>query len=160
MWFARSQWKGFKPEASSKSYKTQSDRVQAESKLNPVADRISAALTDDKISDEVFRLILSETDNYNQMKEEIRGRQKQGVGLSEGKKTSRSGSRENKRCHQPIQSCYKTFTKLEKRANQLEYHLLASIITYEKQVFLYDLPIKGTQQQSIINTVEKLRKLL
>ena len=61
-------------------------RVLAESKLNSVADRISAALTDDKISDEEFSLILSEIDKYNQMKEEIRGRQKQGVGLSEGKK--------------------------------------------------------------------------
>ena len=42
-------------------------RVLAESKLNSVADCISAALTDDKISDEEFRLILSEIDKYNQM---------------------------------------------------------------------------------------------
>ena len=61
-------------------------RVQVGSKLNSVADCISAALTDDKISDEEFRLILSEIDKYNQMKEEIRCRQKQGVGLSEGEK--------------------------------------------------------------------------
>ena len=45
-------------------------RVLAESRLNSVADRISAALTDDKISDEEFRLKLSESDKYNQMKEE------------------------------------------------------------------------------------------
>ena len=65
-------------------------RVQVGSKLNSVADCISAALTDDKISDEEFRLILSEIDKYNQMKEEIRCRQKQGVGLSEGEKKNTS----------------------------------------------------------------------
>ena len=37
-------------------------RVLAVSKLNSIADRISAALTDDKISEEEFRLILSEVD--------------------------------------------------------------------------------------------------
>ena len=58
-------------------------RVQAVSKLNSIADRISAALTDDKISEEEFRLILSEVDKYDQMKAEIRrGRQKEG-GLPE-----------------------------------------------------------------------------
>ena len=59
-------------------------RVLAESKINTIADRISTALTNDKISDEEFRLILSEVDKYNQMKAEIRGRQK--LGLSENEK--------------------------------------------------------------------------
>ena len=58
-------------------------RVLAVSKLNSIADRISAALTDDKISKEEFHLILSEVDKYDQMKAEIRrGHQKEG-GLSE-----------------------------------------------------------------------------
>ena len=62
-------------------------RVLALSKLNTIADRISAALTDDKISEEEFHLILSEVDKYNQMKAEIcRGRQKEGGGLSKNKK--------------------------------------------------------------------------
>ena len=57
--------------------------VLAESKLNTIADHISTALTDDKISEEEFRLIVSELEKYDQMKAEIRrGRQKQG-GLSE-----------------------------------------------------------------------------
>ena len=61
-------------------------RVLAVSKLNSIADRILAALTDDKISEEEFRLILSEVDKYGQMKDEIRhGRQKEG-GLSETEK--------------------------------------------------------------------------
>ena len=60
-------------------------RVSAESKLNTIAHRISTALTDDKISDEEFRQILSEADKYNHMKAEIRGHQK-GVGLSDNEK--------------------------------------------------------------------------
>ena len=62
-------------------------RGLAESKLNTIADRISVALNDDKITEEAFRLILSEVDKYNQMKAEIRGHQKHSGGLSEdGKK--------------------------------------------------------------------------
>ena len=48
----------------------------AESKINTIADGISTALTDDKISYEEFRLIISEVDKFNQMKAEIRGRQR------------------------------------------------------------------------------------
>ena len=61
-------------------------RGLAESKLNTIADRISTVLTDDRITEEEFRLILSEVDKYNQMKAEIRGRQKPSVGLSEDEK--------------------------------------------------------------------------
>ena len=46
-------------------------------KLNTIADRISVALNNDKITKEEFRLILSELDKYNKMKAEIRGHQKQ-----------------------------------------------------------------------------------
>ena len=68
---------------------------QAESKLNTIADRISVALNDDKITEEEFRLILSETDKYNQMEAEIRGRQKQS--LSEDETTDYFSVRETKR---------------------------------------------------------------
>ena len=54
-------------------------RGLAESKLSTIADRISVALNDDKITEEEFRLILSDIDKYNQMKAEIRGRQKQSL---------------------------------------------------------------------------------
>ena len=64
-------------------------RVLAESKLNTIADRISTALTDDKISDEEFRLILADVDKYNQMKAEIRGRQKQGLSEDDKKELLR-----------------------------------------------------------------------
>ena len=67
-------------------------RGLAASKLNTIADRISFALNDDKITEEEFRLILSEVYKYNHMKAEIRGHQKQSGGLSEDEK-----NRETKR---------------------------------------------------------------
>ena len=70
-------------------------RGLAESKLNTIADHISVALNDDKITEEEFRLILSEVDKYNQMKTEIRGRHKQS--LSEDEKTDYFSVRETKR---------------------------------------------------------------
>ena len=66
-----------------KAWKHDLIRGLAESKLNTIADRISVALNDDKITEEEFRLILSEVDKYNQMKAEIRRHQKQSGGLSE-----------------------------------------------------------------------------
>ena len=72
-----------RPEASSKARKHDLIRGLAESKLNTIADRISFALNDDKITEEEFRLILSEVDKFNQMKNEIRGRLKLSGGLSE-----------------------------------------------------------------------------
>ena len=41
------------------------------------------ALNDDKSTEEEFRLIFSEVDKYNQMKTEIRGRQKQSLSEDE-----------------------------------------------------------------------------
>ena len=45
----------------------------AESKLKTIADRISVALNDDKITEEEFCLSLSEVDKFKQMKAVIRG---------------------------------------------------------------------------------------
>ena len=70
-------------------------RGLAESKLNTIADRISVAPNDDKITEEEFRLILSEIDKYNQMKAKIRGRQKRS--LSEDEKTDYFSVQETKR---------------------------------------------------------------
>ena len=57
-----------------------------ESKLNTIADRISVALNDDKITEKEFRLILSEIDKYYQIKAEIQGHQKHSGGSSEDEK--------------------------------------------------------------------------
>ena len=100
-------------------------RVLADTKLNTIADHVSAALADDKIHDEEFRLILSEVDKNNQMKEEIRGRQKEGIGLSEAEKTSRSGKGEKRRWLQPVPS--------SKLAPLLKHFLLAGVKTQSGQ---------------------------
>lgn len=49
----------------SKARKHYKIRSLAEAKLNKIADRILTALTVDNISDEEFRLILSEVDKYD-----------------------------------------------------------------------------------------------
>ena len=68
------------PEAQAKAAKKQDQsRVLAESKLNSIEDRILAALNDVKMSYEESRLNLSGIDKYDQMKAEIRRRQKQGL---------------------------------------------------------------------------------
>ena len=71
-------------------------RGLAEPKLNTIADRISVALNDDKITEEEFRLILSEVDKYNQMKNEIRGHQTHSGGLSDEKKKQTISARERR----------------------------------------------------------------
>ena len=71
-------------------------RGLAESKLNTIADRISVALNDDKITEEEFRLIFSEIDKYNQMKREICGHQKQNGGLSEDERKQTISARERR----------------------------------------------------------------
>ena len=48
-------------------------RGLAESKLNTIADCISVALNDDKITEEEFRLILSEVDKNNQIRPKFVG---------------------------------------------------------------------------------------
>ena len=55
-------------------------------KLNTIADRISVARNDDKITEEEFRLILSEVGMFDQMRNETCGRQKQSGGFSEDEK--------------------------------------------------------------------------
>ena len=75
-----------------KARKHDLNRGLAESKLNTIADRISVALNDEKITEKEFRLILSEVDKYNQMKAEIREHQKYSGGLSEDKKKTQTFS--------------------------------------------------------------------
>ena len=96
--------------------------VLAESKLNSFADRISTALNEYKISDEEFRLIMSELEKYNQVKSEFRGCQKQGD-LSEEEKNSCYSIWNTK----PVPSFWKSSTKLETVAPLDKYFLLASL---------------------------------
>lgn len=56
----------------SKAKKHQKITVLADSKINTVQDLVSKALTDGKISEEEFSLILEEEKKFKEMKEEIR----------------------------------------------------------------------------------------
>ena len=47
-------------------------KMLAEAKLNTISDLVSRALTDNKVSDEEYTLILTELTKYRQMKEEVR----------------------------------------------------------------------------------------
>ena len=47
-------------------------RILAESKLNTITDHVSKALMDGTVSDEEFRLIMSEVEKFHKMKLEIR----------------------------------------------------------------------------------------
>ena len=59
-----------------KAEKHEKIKVLAEAKLNTISDLISKALTDNKVSDEEYTLILSELTKYRQMKEEVRSKTK------------------------------------------------------------------------------------
>ena len=51
----------------------------ASTKLNTISSHISKAFTDNKITDDVFRLILEELEKYKVMKEEIRTKTKKKI---------------------------------------------------------------------------------
>ena len=102
-----------------KARKDDQIRVLAVSKLNSITDRISTALTDDKISEEEFYLILSEVDKYNHMK--ALGIRNRAVCLIT-KKSSSYTSWETKRWWQPAPSCWKSSAKLE-TVTPLDKHL-------------------------------------
>ncbi len=60
----------------SKAEKHEKIKVLAEAKLNTISDHISKALMDNEVTDEEFRLILSELDKFREMKEELRSKSK------------------------------------------------------------------------------------
>ena len=100
-------------------------RVLAESKLNTIADRISTALTDDKISEEEFRLILSEVDKYDQMKAEIRRGCQNRSGLSEKEKKQLLHLMRDEAMLAASTSSWKSSTKLVP-VEPLDKHLASS----------------------------------
>lgn len=66
-------------------------RVLAESKLNTIADHVSSALMDGRVSDDEFRLIIDELHKYDQMKAEIRaGAQKAHAAVALDEETKNS----------------------------------------------------------------------
>ena len=66
----------FSKKATAKAEKHLKIKTLAMAKLDTIASHISKALMDDYISDEEFKLIMSEMDKYKAMKEEIRNNTK------------------------------------------------------------------------------------
>ena len=66
----------FSKKATTKAEKHLKIKTLASAKLDTIASHISKALMDDYISDEEFKLMMSEMDKYKAMKEEIRNNTK------------------------------------------------------------------------------------
>ena len=65
--------------STSKAEKHEKIKTIAPTKLNTISSHISKALTDNKITDDEFRLILEELEKYKVMKEEIRTKTKKKI---------------------------------------------------------------------------------
>ena len=60
----------------SKAEKHEKIKTIASAKLDTISSHISKALSDNKVTDEEFRLILEELEKYKVMKEEVRTRKR------------------------------------------------------------------------------------
>ena len=63
----------------SKAEKDEKIKMIASTKLNTIASHFSKALSDNKVTDEEFRLILEELEKYKVMKEEVRAKTKKKI---------------------------------------------------------------------------------
>ena len=62
--------------STSKAEKHKKIKTIASAKLDTIASHVSKALSDNKVTDEEFRLILEELEKYKVMKEEVRSKTK------------------------------------------------------------------------------------
>ena len=65
--------------STSKAEKHETIKMIASAKLDTIASHVSKALSDNKVSDEEFRLILDELEKYKVMKEEVRSKTKKKI---------------------------------------------------------------------------------
>ena len=65
--------------STSKAEKHEKIKTIASTKLDTISSHISKALSDNKVNDEEFRLILEELEKYKVMKEEIRAKTKKKI---------------------------------------------------------------------------------
>ena len=77
-------------------------KVIAETKLDTINGLISKALTDNKISDEEYTLILSEVIKYRKMKEDVRSKTRKSIDeemrmslINQGREVARNSFRKN-----------------------------------------------------------------
>ena len=84
----------FSKKATTKAEKHLKIKTLATAKLDTIASHISKALMDDYISDEEFKLIMSEMDKYKAMKEEIRNNTKKKLKTEEEESLIERGRQE------------------------------------------------------------------
>ena len=84
----------FSKKATTKAEKHLKIKTLATGKLDTIASHISKALMDDYISDEEFKLIMSEMDKYKAMKEEIRNNTKNKLKTEEEESLIEKGRQE------------------------------------------------------------------
>ena len=84
----------FSKKATTKVEKHLKIKTLASAKLDTIASHISKALMDDYISDEEFKLIMSEMDKYKAMKEEIRNNTKKKLKTEEEESLIERGRQE------------------------------------------------------------------
>ena len=65
--------------STSKAEKHEKIKMIASAKLDTIASHVSKALSDNKVTDEEFRLILEELEKYKVMKEEVRSKTKKKI---------------------------------------------------------------------------------
>ena len=84
----------FSKKATTKAEKHLKIKTLASAKLDTIASHISKAIMDDFISDEEFKLIMSEMDKYKAMKEEIRSNTKKKLKTEEEESLIERGRQE------------------------------------------------------------------
>ena len=84
----------FSKKATTKAEKHLKIKTLATAKLDTIASHISKALMDDYISDEEFKLIMSEIDKYKAIKEEIRNNTKKKLKTEEEESLIEKGRQE------------------------------------------------------------------
>ena len=84
----------FSKKATTKAEKHLKIKTLAMAKLDTIASHISKAMMDDYISDEEFKLIMSEMDKYKAMKEEIRSNTKKKLKTEEEQSLIEKGRQE------------------------------------------------------------------
>ena len=65
--------------STTKAEKHEKNKTIAATKLNTISSPISKALSDNKVTDEEFQLILEELEKYKVMKEEVRSKTKKDI---------------------------------------------------------------------------------
>ena len=97
--------------STSKAEKHEKIKTIASAKLDTITSHVSKALSDNKVTDEEFRLILKELEKYKIMKEEVRAKTKKKIATETEETLIERGSQEAR----------KSFRKLVEKNNKGDY---------------------------------------